>query len=147
MTLALRAAACRPARAVGGRVAGPALCVFHFLCFLRAAGRRGPTSQLLTTTTPHLHKKQTRSRRARLAPARAAEPGGGDNAPGDSPPPSPPGTPPPPQPVRSPREEGSTTALVTGAISVVIGLAYLALVAALNNRGELLPPPPEAFGP
>lgn len=67
-----------------------------------------------------------------------------------SPPPSPPGTPPPtppPAPVKSPREEGSTTALVTGAISVVIGIAYLALVAALNNRGELLPPPPEAFGP
>lgn len=36
---------------------------------------------------------------------------------------------------------------MTGIISVVIGVAYLVLVSFLNSRGDLVPPPPEAFGP
>ena len=63
-----------------------------------------------------------------------------------SPPPPSPATPPPPQTPRGPKDQ-STTALVTGLVSIIIGVAYLFLVAALNNRGELLPPPPEAYGP
>lgn len=41
---------------------------------------------------------------------------------------------------------GQTTAIVTGAISIIFGVAYLALVQFMDMRGgELLPPPPEAF--
>jgi hypothetical protein len=42
---------------------------------------------------------------------------------------------------------GQGTAIVTGAISVILGLAYIAITVALDSRGTLLPPPPEAFGP
>lgn len=40
---------------------------------------------------------------------------------------------------------GQGTAIVTGVISIVLGLAYIAITVALDSRGELLPPPPEAF--
>lgn len=41
-----------------------------------------------------------------------------------------------------------TTALVTGAISVFLGVGYLVLVQLLDSRGVVLvPPPPEAFDP
>jgi hypothetical protein len=40
---------------------------------------------------------------------------------------------------------GQGTAIVTGAISVILGVAYIALTILLDSRGELLPPPPEAF--
>lgn len=44
--------------------------------------------------------------------------------------------------------KGQGTAIVTGAISILCGVAYLGLVAMMNSRGgELLPPPPEAFIP
>lgn len=44
--------------------------------------------------------------------------------------------------------KGQGTAIVTGAISVIFGVAYLVLVQLLDMRGgELLPPPPEAFIP
>ena len=36
-------------------------------------------------------------------------------------------------------------AIVTGAISVAIGLLYLLMITALDARGPLLPPPPEAL--
>jgi hypothetical protein len=43
---------------------------------------------------------------------------------------------------------GQTTAILTGAISIIFGVAYLALVQFMDMRGgELLPPPPEAFIP
>lgn len=43
---------------------------------------------------------------------------------------------------------GQGTAIVTGAISVVFGIAYLVLVQLLDLRGgELQPPPPEAYIP
>jgi hypothetical protein len=35
---------------------------------------------------------------------------------------------------------------VTGAISVLIGVLYLALIVVLDSRGPLQPPPPEALG-
>eukprot|EP00889_Picochlorum_renovo_P007121 jgi/Picre1/34151/NNA_001626.t1 len=42
--------------------------------------------------------------------------------------------------------KGQGTAIVTGVISIVFGLAYLALVQVMDMRGgELQPPPPEAF--
>ncbi len=45
-------------------------------------------------------------------------------------------------------QKGQGTAIVTGVISVVFGVAYLVLVFFLDSRGgEMLPPPPEAFGP
>ena len=169
MTAILRPATTRPSRLATPRVGGPAMCVVGSgagaehrkkkqTAQSAAAGpcARGPPPRTpsnlllprppaLAHSHPSLSLSHTHSRHPARPVARRAEP---ENE--ASPPPSPPGTPPPtppPAPVKSPREEGSTTALVTGAISVVIGIAYLALVAALNNRGELLPPPPEAFGP
>ena len=37
-------------------------------------------------------------------------------------------------------------AIVTGAISVLIGVLYLLLITVLDSRGPLRPPPPEALG-
>ncbi len=37
-------------------------------------------------------------------------------------------------------------ALVTGGISILIGIIYLLLIFVLDARGPMLPPPPEAFG-
>jgi hypothetical protein len=71
---------------------------------------------------------------------------------------------PPPQPLEQPPtqpqpqasadgkplilQQGQGTAIITGAISIVFGVAYLALVLLMDWRGgEMLPPPPEAFGP
>lgn len=43
--------------------------------------------------------------------------------------------------------KGQRTAIWTGAVSIIFGVAYLALVGMMNMRGdELLPPPPEALG-
>lgn len=50
---------------------------------------------------------------------------------------------PPSAPLLAP---GQGTAIVTGAISIIFGIAYLVLVSLLDMRGgELQPPPPEAF--
>lgn len=44
--------------------------------------------------------------------------------------------------------KGQGTAIVTGAISIIFGILYLALVSFMDFRGgEMLPPPPEAYGP
>ena len=45
--------------------------------------------------------------------------------------------------------KGQGTAIITGAVSIIFGVAYLVLVQLLDSRGggALLPPPPEAFGP
>jgi hypothetical protein len=43
----------------------------------------------------------------------------------------------------SPR--GRWVAIVTGAISILIGVLYLALIVVLDARGPLQPPPPEAL--
>ncbi len=37
-------------------------------------------------------------------------------------------------------------ALITGIFSVLIGIIYLFLIAILDTRGPMLPPPPEAMG-
>ena len=37
-------------------------------------------------------------------------------------------------------------AIITGVISVLIGVLYLALITVLDSRGPMLPPPPEALG-
>lgn len=41
---------------------------------------------------------------------------------------------------------GRWVAIVTGAISVLIGVLYLGLILVLDSRGPLQPPPPEALG-
>jgi hypothetical protein len=41
---------------------------------------------------------------------------------------------------------GRWVAIVTGAISIAIAVAYLALITVLDARGPLQPPPPEALG-
>ncbi|KAH7445520.1 hypothetical protein KP509_01G012800 [Ceratopteris richardii] len=44
-------------------------------------------------------------------------------------------------------QKGQRTAVVTGAIAVILGVAYLVLVQLLDTRGvNLVPPPPEAYG-
>ena len=43
-------------------------------------------------------------------------------------------------------QPGRWLAIVTGAISILIGVLYLALIAVLDSRGPLQPPPPEAMG-
>ena len=45
-----------------------------------------------------------------------------------------------------PSRRGRWVAIVTGAISIAIAVAYLALITVLDARGPLLPPPPEALG-
>ncbi len=37
-------------------------------------------------------------------------------------------------------------AIITGVISVLIGVLYLVLITVLDSRGAMLPPPPEALG-
>ncbi len=37
-------------------------------------------------------------------------------------------------------------AIVTGALSILIGVLYLLLITVLDSRGPLRPPPPEALG-
>ncbi|PNH04911.1 hypothetical protein TSOC_008963 [Tetrabaena socialis] len=45
-------------------------------------------------------------------------------------------------------QKGQGTAIVTGAISTILGVGYLVLVWFMDSRGgQMLPPPPEAFGP
>ncbi len=45
-------------------------------------------------------------------------------------------------------QKGQGTAIVTGAISAILGIGYLALVWLLDSRGgQMQPPPPEAFLP
>lgn len=45
-------------------------------------------------------------------------------------------------------KEGQGTAIVTGAVSLLLGVAYLALTLWLDQRGaQLQPPPPEAYLP
>ena len=45
-----------------------------------------------------------------------------------------------------PQRRGRWVAIITGALSILIGVLYLALITALDLRGPLLPPPPEALG-
>lgn len=44
------------------------------------------------------------------------------------------------------QQRGRWVAILTGALSVLIGVAYLVLITVLDSRGPLLPPPPEALG-
>ncbi|KAL3693064.1 hypothetical protein R1sor_006715 [Riccia sorocarpa] len=45
-------------------------------------------------------------------------------------------------------QRGRNTAIITGAISVLLGVGYLVLIQLLDTLGiELIPPPPEAFDP
>lgn len=43
----------------------------------------------------------------------------------------------------SPR--GRWVAIITGALSVAIGVIYLVLITVLDSRGPMRPPPPEAL--
>ena len=47
-----------------------------------------------------------------------------------------------PQP---PSSRGRWVAIITGALSVAIGVIYLLLITALDSRGPMRPPPPEAL--
>ena len=62
-----------------------------------------------------------------------------------SPQPAPEKEPVPVQPA-GPNPRGRWVAIVTGALSVLIGVLYLVLITVLDSRGPLLPPPPEALG-
>lgn len=41
---------------------------------------------------------------------------------------------------------GRWVAIITGALSILIGVLYLGVILLLDSRGPLLPPPPEALG-
>jgi hypothetical protein len=41
---------------------------------------------------------------------------------------------------------GRWVAIITGAVSILIGVLYLGVILVLDSRGPLLPPPPEALG-
>jgi len=41
---------------------------------------------------------------------------------------------------------GRLVAVITGVFSIAIGIIYLTLIAILDSRGPMLPPPPEALG-
>ena len=51
-----------------------------------------------------------------------------------------------PEPTDSSQRRGRWVAIVTGTISVLVAVLYLILIAVLDSRGPLLPPPPEALG-
>lgn len=44
-----------------------------------------------------------------------------------------------------PPTRGRWVAIVTGALSVLIGVIYLVLITVLDSRGPMRPPPPEAL--
>ncbi len=54
------------------------------------------------------------------------------------------------EPVAPPHSAGDRRArwiaILTGALSILIGVAYLVLITVLDSRGPLQPPPPEALG-
>lgn len=54
-------------------------------------------------------------------------------------------SPPAPSPA-SPGRRPRWVAIITGALSILIGVLYLGLITVLDSRGPLLPPPPEALG-
>ena len=60
--------------------------------------------------------------------------------------PSPVSEPPSDPPAVTTSGRGRWVAIVTGAISVLIGILYLAMIVVLDSRGPLQPPPPEAMG-
>ena len=43
------------------------------------------------------------------------------------------------------QQRGRWVAIITGIVSVLIGVAYLALITVLDARGPMRPPPPEAL--
>lgn len=43
------------------------------------------------------------------------------------------------------QKRGRWVAIITGILSVLIGVAYLALITVLDSRGPMRPPPPEAL--
>ena len=44
-----------------------------------------------------------------------------------------------------PSSRGRWVAIITGALSVAIGVIYLLLITVLDSRGAMRPPPPEAL--
>ncbi len=56
-----------------------------------------------------------------------------------------PSSPQPPVPSAAERR-GRWVAIVTGALSVLVGVLYLLMIVLLDSRGPLQPPPPEALG-
>ena len=43
------------------------------------------------------------------------------------------------------QQRGRWVAIITGIVSVLIGVAYLGLITVLDARGPMRPPPPEAL--
>jgi hypothetical protein len=50
-----------------------------------------------------------------------------------------------PSPPEPSNRRARWVAIVTGALSILVAVLYLAFVALLDSRGPLLPPPPEAL--
>jgi hypothetical protein len=54
--------------------------------------------------------------------------------------------PPTPFPAKPDDRRGRWVAILTGALSILIGVVYLVLITVLDARGPMQPPPPEALG-
>ena len=51
-----------------------------------------------------------------------------------------------PFPAKPDDRRGRWVAILTGALSILIGVVYLVLITVLDARGPMQPPPPEAMG-
>ena len=49
-------------------------------------------------------------------------------------------------PTKPDDRRGRWVAILTGALSILIGVVYLVLITVLDARGPMQPPPPEALG-
>ncbi|CAI5506217.1 unnamed protein product [Closterium sp. Naga37s-1] len=87
-------------------------------------------------------------RRSLAARASSDDSGSADTSQADASPKPPPAAQPATPPPQQGLVKGQVTAIITGAISLILAIGYLALVQLLDSRGlQMLPPPPEAFGP
>ena len=59
---------------------------------------------------------------------------------------NPTGAQPTPAAPKQSERRGRWVAILTGALSILIGLVYLVLITVLDARGPMQPPPPEALG-
>jgi len=114
---------------------------------------------IISTNTPEQNKSEARawiakwrarsaapSKPAPAAAAAAPAPAAAKPAPAAASAPAP--SSPANEPVSPEVAKGQRTAIWTGAVSIALGLAYFALTIMLDMRGsEMLPPPPEAYGP
>ncbi|CAI5977228.1 unnamed protein product [Closterium sp. NIES-64] len=101
-----------------------------------------------TGTRECASRRAVPSRRALAVRASSDDSGSAETSPAEASPKPPPAAQPSTPPPQQGLVKGQVTAIVTGVISLILAIGYLALVQLLDSRGlQMLPPPPEAFGP